>query len=184
MSAEPSQPPPNLHGPYTDEDLHVAVTRAWCRLPSRRVRREHPMRGYVFGWHFPASLARAPVESAAVVQAVLRVVCHRSTPSGRSVSLPVADTPPGLLDAARAWSRATMQALAQLAGRGSTLERDAASLPLPGEQRGPLNAVAAWWRPLEDPDGLGIHFVELRDGPLVFLTVASRADQPDPGDSQ
>ncbi len=77
-----------------------------------------------------------------------------------------------------------MQALAQLAGRGSTPGSDAVTLPLPGEQRGPLNVVGAWWRPIDEPDGLGIHFVELRDGPLVFLTVASRDDQPDPGDSQ
>jgi hypothetical protein len=181
MSAEPLQPLPNLYGPYTDEDLHIAVTRAWCRLPSRRVRRAHPIRGYVFGWHFASSMARVPVDSAAVVQGVLRIVCQRVTGGGRLVPLPLPTKAPGLLTSVVVWWRAFVEALAQTSGRSS---RPTLPPPLLGEQRGPFEVVAAWWRPLDGQDDLGLHWVELRDGLLVFLAVASRTDRPDPGDSQ
>jgi hypothetical protein len=41
---------------------------------------------------------------------------------------------------------------------------------------------AAWWRQLIGADGLGIHYIELGNGTLEFLTVAERDQQPNPAD--
>ena len=151
MSAErPAQtdeergPHEKYQGPYTEEQLYVAVTRAWCKLPSRQLRRERPMRGYVCGWHFVSSVERSPVNLDAVIRAVFEIV---------------SPTP-------------------------SAINDDSSSLTLRIEKDGPLDPVAAWWRPIDEPEGLGIHYVELSNGTIALLTLAPHDHQPDPGASQ
>ena len=98
MSAEPLQLFPHLH---------IAVTRDRLRLPSRRPRCDHPMRGFVFGRNFPSSLARVPVNLTAVVRVILRVVCQCPTASGL---LPLPGEP-GSFDVTLAWWRPCERAL-------------------------------------------------------------------------
>jgi hypothetical protein len=97
------QPSPKLHGPYTDEDLHLMVMRGWCRLPSRQVRRERTLREYFFGWHFVASVERAPVDMKVVIQTILQIVCRSASPNDGAVFMPLPDKQRGPLDAVAAW---------------------------------------------------------------------------------
>jgi hypothetical protein len=151
MSADATQPaasdapPPytKIQGPYSDEELYLAVTRAWCRLPSRQIRRERTLREYIFGWRFVTSVERTPVDVKSIIRAVLQIVSRSPVPNDGAVSL-----------------------------------------ALPPDKRGVLDASAAWWHPIHGADDLGVHYVELQNGTLALLAVASRADQPDPGDSQ
>lgn len=146
--AEQTETPPDpykkLQGPYTEEDLYVAVIRGWSRISSRHTRRDRPWRGFVLGWHFVSSVERVPVELRTVVASILKIVSP----------LP------------------------------SAVNDGASALPLRSEKQGPLDAVAAWWQPIENSDGLGIHYVELSSATVALLTIATRDDQPDPGDSQ
>ncbi len=57
-------------------------------------------------------------------------------------------------------------------------------LTLTRSARGALQPWAAWWRQLVGADGLGIHYVELGNGTLEFLTVAEQQEQPDPAESR
>lgn len=41
-----------------------------------------------------------------------------------------------------------------------------------------LDPAAAWWCAIEEPDGLGVHHVELGGGILEFLSVAYFNDRP------
>jgi hypothetical protein len=41
-----------------------------------------------------------------------------------------------------------------------------------------LDPAAAWWCAIEEPDGLGVHHVELGGGTLEFLSVAYFDDRP------
>jgi hypothetical protein len=41
-----------------------------------------------------------------------------------------------------------------------------------------LDPAAAWWSAIEEPDGLGVHHVELGGGTLEFLSVAYCNDRP------
>ena len=41
-----------------------------------------------------------------------------------------------------------------------------------------LDPAAAWWCAIEEPDGLGVHHVELGGGTLEFLSVARFDDRP------
>jgi hypothetical protein len=41
-----------------------------------------------------------------------------------------------------------------------------------------LDSTAAWWCAIEEPDGLGVHHVEICDGTLEFLSVAYYDDRP------
>jgi hypothetical protein len=47
-----------------------------------------------------------------------------------------------------------------------------------------LDPAAAWWCAIEEPDGLGVHHVELGGGTLEFLSVASFEDRPNLKDLQ
>jgi DNA-binding CsgD family transcriptional regulator len=57
-------------------------------------------------------------------------------------------------------------------------------LPLISRARGALQPWAAWWRGLIGAGGLGIHYVELGNGTLEFLSVAEQHEQPDPAKSR
>lgn len=57
-------------------------------------------------------------------------------------------------------------------------------LPLISRARGALQPWAAWWRGLVGAGGLGIHYVELGNGTLEFLSVAEQHERPDPAKSQ
>lgn len=151
MSAKsPDQPdtPPDPYkkyqGPYTEEDLYVAVVRGWSRISSRHTRRERPWRGFILGWHFVSSVERLPVDLRTVVASIVKIV-------------------------------------SPLPGAAND---GAVSLPLRSEKQGPLDAVAAWWQPIENSDGLGIHYVELSSATVALLTVAQQNNQPDPGESK
>jgi hypothetical protein len=85
--ADPGQPPAKVQWPYTETDLYLVVTRGWCELPSRQARREHPIGGYIFGWHFVASVERTPVPVPIVARTILKVVCRRDSPNDGAVSL-------------------------------------------------------------------------------------------------
>lgn len=41
-----------------------------------------------------------------------------------------------------------------------------------------LDSASAWWCTLEEPDGLGVHHVELGGGILEFVSVAHFDDRP------
>ena len=41
-----------------------------------------------------------------------------------------------------------------------------------------LDPAAAWWCAIEEPDGLGLHHVELGGGTLEFLSVSYFGDHP------
>lgn len=111
MSADsPDQPdtPPDPHkkfqGPYTEEELYVATTRAWCRIPNRHVRRARPMRGFVLGWHFVSSLERQPVDLSNVIAAILKIVSPPpGAPNDGALSLPLRSEKEGPLDPVSAW---------------------------------------------------------------------------------
>ena len=66
----------------------------------------------------------------------------------------------------------------------SAINDGALSLTLRIEKDGPLDAVAAWWRPIDEPEGFGVHYVELSNGTIVLLTIAPHDHQPDPGASK
>ncbi|MGA9315711.1 MAG: hypothetical protein WBV77_13920 [Solirubrobacteraceae bacterium] len=40
------------------------------------------------------------------------------------------------------------------------------------------DSAAAWWCAIEEPDGLGVHHVQLSSGTLEFLSVAYFGDRP------
>jgi hypothetical protein len=56
--------------------------------------------------------------------------------------------------------------------------------PLTRRARETLQPRAAWWRRLVGAGGPGIHYVELGNGTLEFLTVAPQHERPDPAESQ
>jgi|SRR5215831_3175580 len=141
---EKRDPYKKYQGPYSEEQLYVVVTRTWCKLASRQSRRERPVRGYVFGWHFVTSIERSPVN----VHDVLRTVFEIVSPTSAAVN------------------------------------DGAIALTLRAEKDGPLDPVAAWWRPIREPEGFGVHYVELSNGTVAVLTLAPRDHQPDPGASQ
>ncbi|MFZ2112699.1 MAG: hypothetical protein WAU77_03070 [Solirubrobacteraceae bacterium] len=60
------------------------------------------------------------------------------------------------------------------------------SVPLPPARhaRGGLQPSAAWWRRLVGANGMGLHYIELRNGTIEFLTVAEQHEQPDSTDSR
>lgn len=93
-----------VQGPYTEEALYLAVTRSWCRLPSRQVRRERTLREYIFGWHFVTSVERVPVDVKAIIGVILQIVTRSSSPHDGALSLPVRTEKQGPLgDAVAAW---------------------------------------------------------------------------------
>ena len=55
------------------------------------------------------------------------------------------------------------------------------SLPLEHPPEDALDPATAWWCPVDEPDGLGVHYVELGGGTLEFLSVGYRADRPNNG---
>ena len=122
----------------SDEDMYVAVARAWCRMFSREERRKYPLRPYVLGRGFAKSAADAPIDGLRVASVCARLACRHMHQRGR--------------------------------GESSSLKR------LPHHA---LDPAVAWWCALDEPDGLGLHYVELGGGTLEFLSVAHRHDRPD-----
>jgi hypothetical protein len=101
--SHPEQPPARVQGPYTETDLYLAVTRGWCELRSRHVRREHPIGEYIFGWYFVASVERTPVPVPIVARTILKVVCRRDSPNDGAVPLSLPGEQRGPFDAVAAW---------------------------------------------------------------------------------
>lgn len=92
-----------VQGPYSEEDLYVAVTRAWCRLPSRQIRRERPVREYVFGWRFVSSVERLPTDVKSIIRAVLQIVTRSPSPNDSAIAMPLETEADGQMDAVAAW---------------------------------------------------------------------------------
>jgi hypothetical protein len=46
-----------------------------------------------------------------------------------------------------------------------------------------LDPAVAWWCAFDEPNGLGVHYVELGGGTLEFLVVARQHDRPEAGSS-
>lgn len=111
MSANPpdqtethTEPYKKHQGPYTEQDLYVAIVRAWTGIPSRHTRRERPMRMFVLGWHFVSSVERQAVDLKNVVSAVVKIVSPRpSAENEGAIALPLRSEKQGPLDAVTAW---------------------------------------------------------------------------------
>ena len=65
---------------------------------------------------------------------------------------------------------------ARVASRHTDGERE--SWPVDIVPREALDPAAAWWCAIEEPDGLGVHHVELGCGTLEFLSVSYFGDRP------
>jgi hypothetical protein len=100
----PTEPHKKHQGPYTEQELYVAVVRAWSGIPNRHTRRERPMRMFVFGWHFLHSVERLTVDLKNVVSAVVKIVSPRpSAENEGAIALPLRSEKQGPLDAVTAW---------------------------------------------------------------------------------
>lgn len=136
-------PPMSIDGahdkrwPQSDEDMYLAVTKAWCRMFLRTERRKHPLGPYVFGEGFIRSVVGAPIDALRVAAVCARVACLY-------------------------------------------VHGDRESWPVEFLPREALDPAAAWWCAIEEPDGLGVHHVELSGGTLEFLSVAYFDDRPNP----
>jgi hypothetical protein len=101
---EKRDPHEKHQGTFTEEQLYVEVTRAWCKLRSRQLRRERPLRGYVFGWHFVLSVERSPVNVHAVIRSIFEIVGSNPLAVNDGVlSLPLRIEKEGPLDTVAAW---------------------------------------------------------------------------------
>jgi hypothetical protein len=82
----------------------------------------------------------------------------------------------------RSVARASVDALrvAGVCARVASLHTRGDKEPWPVEllPQEALDPAAAWWCAIEEPDGLGVHHVELGGGTLEFLSVAHRNDRP------
>lgn len=99
----PKESGPSRQG---EEDLYVAVTRAWCRMLSREERRKRPLGPYVFGCGFVRSVAVVPVDQLLVASVCARLACRYTWPRDVGESLPLERPPSEALDRAAAWWRA------------------------------------------------------------------------------
>lgn len=91
-------------GPYTEQDLYVAIVRAWSVIPNRHIRRERPMRMFVLGWHFVSSVERQTVDLKNVVATVVKIVSPRpSAENEGAIALPLRSEKQGPLDAVTVW---------------------------------------------------------------------------------
>jgi hypothetical protein len=100
----PTQPHEKHQGPYTEQDIYLAVTRAWSGIPNRHTRRERPMRGFVLGWHFVSSVERLPVDLKNVISAILSIVSPLpSAENDGATALPLRSEKQGPLDPVTAW---------------------------------------------------------------------------------
>ena len=141
MSADIAYASHGSSWPQSDEDMYLAVTKAWCRMFSREERRKHPLGPYVLGRDFARSVANAPIDGRHVASVCSQLACRH------------------------------------MRGRGE-------SWPLEYLPQGALDPAVAWWCVIEEPDGFGVHHVELGGGTLEFLSVAHRNDQPLAGGSR
>lgn len=88
----------------------------------------------------------------------------------------------------RSVSRASVDSLyvagvcARVACRDAQGDRE--SWPVEFCSREALELASAWWCAIEEPDGLGVHHVELSDGILEFRSVAHFDDCPNPAGFQ
>lgn len=89
--------------PRSDEELYVAVTKAWCRTLTREERRKWPLSPYVFGRGFARSVAESQVDSLQVASACARLARKHTGQQERGESLALEPTPQEALDWAAAW---------------------------------------------------------------------------------
>ena len=92
--------------PQSDEDMYLAVTRAWCRMLSREERRKRPLGPHVFGGGFARSVANAPIDGLLVASICAQLACRHMWQRGAGESLPLDRPPHEALDPAAAWWRA------------------------------------------------------------------------------
>lgn len=72
----------------SEEDMYVAVTRAWYRMLTREERRRHSLRPYVFGSDFMRSILNSRVDLSLTATVCARLACsHRLDELGGEVLL-------------------------------------------------------------------------------------------------
>jgi hypothetical protein len=90
----------------SDEDMYVAVTRAWYRMLTREERRRHPLRPYLFGSQFMRSILGTRVDHSLTATVCARLACsHRLDELGGEM-LPLECSAREALDPLVAWWRA------------------------------------------------------------------------------
>lgn len=90
----------------SEEDLYVAITRAWFGMFSRGERRKRPLCPYVFSRGFVRSVADAPVDGLLVALVCAHLACCHIWRRDGGESLPLKRPPLKALDQAAAWWRA------------------------------------------------------------------------------
>lgn len=103
MSANIGYTSQDSHWPQSDEDMYLAVTRAWCRIFSRDERCKHGFGPYVFGRGFARSVADAPIDGLRVAFVCARLACQHMRQRCRGESLPLECLPHEALDPVAAW---------------------------------------------------------------------------------
>jgi hypothetical protein len=87
----------------SDEDIYVAITRAWCRMLSLGEHRKYPLNPYALGPRFATSVADAPIDWALLASVCARVACrHMWQPVGGEL-LSLEHTPHKGLDPLVVW---------------------------------------------------------------------------------
>lgn len=103
MTARTAPAPTDPCWPRSDEDLYVAVTKAWCRTLTGEERRKWPLSPYVFGRSFARSVAESRVEGLQVASACARLARKHAGQQERGESFTLEPTPREALDWAAAW---------------------------------------------------------------------------------
>jgi hypothetical protein len=88
-----------------DEDMYVAVTRAWYRMLTHEERRRHPLRPYLFGSKFMRSILNSRADLLLTVTVCARLACSHTLDEFGSEPLPLERSPRGALDLLVAWWR-------------------------------------------------------------------------------
>jgi hypothetical protein len=89
--------------PRSDEDLYVAVTKAWCRTLTGGERRKWPLSPYVFGRGFVRSVAESRANGLQVALACARLARRHTGQRERGQSVTLEPAPRDALDWAAAW---------------------------------------------------------------------------------
>lgn len=106
MSADIRQPSVDIGQRWSEEDMHVTVTRAWFRMFTPEERRRHPLRPHLFDRDFVRSILNTRVNILLVASVCARLACsHRLDEPGGDL-LPLERSAKDAFDPLVAWWRA------------------------------------------------------------------------------